>query len=532
MTTGSCPSESVLAHYADRELPAAESRAVEAHLAGCRRCPPLVEALLGEVRLLTRVLEEAGEAVPAGRNVWADLVTTGLCLLGAAAGFQSLFRWLDEMGQQAPMSVDTRSFAVSVLFSTFFYLVREGASMLTPLLSTIGFVAVVLLSGFLALSLRRRSTAGPFLVLAALGLADPAHALERRTAGASHDEIVVAAGQTVDDSLFAVGETVSIDGVVTGNVIALAHRVIVRGTVKGDLVTGAQRVDVAGTVEGNVFSASQSLVVRGPVGRSLHAFAEHLALEREGRVEGDVFGFTAGMDLEGRVGRDLFAFGGFTNLKGEVGRNASAWTDRLRVLGPAKIGGDLTAHARKKEDVTMDAQATVGGKTETRINASHRTSRYARASFYVWRVIWLTAAFLTGLLLHRLFPTLFAARLDALSISTTLGVGFVALVAAPVAILLLALTMVGLPLAFLALALWGAGVYLSWIFVGVIVGRTLLARPEGASFAIALLVGLAFVTVIVHLPYVGWLLSPFVTLLGLGIGVVQAGRAWRQTRTA
>jgi cytoskeletal protein CcmA (bactofilin family) len=388
----------------------------------------------------------------------------------------------------------------------------------------------VVLTAFFARSVRRRSPAGPFLLLAVLGLSAPVQALERRMARDRHDEIVVAAGETVDDSLFAVGETVSIDGVVTGNVIAFAHRVIVRGTIKGDLVTAGQRVDLAGTVEGNVISASQTLVVRGPVGRSLHAMAEHVALEREGRVEGDVFGFAEGMDLEGRVGRDLFAAGGFANLKGEVGRNASAWSDRLRVLGPAKIGGNLTAHARDKENVTVDPQATVGGKTETLIKTSHRVSRYATAGFYVWRAIWLAAAFLTGLLLHRLFPTLFAARLDSLSISKTMGVGFVALVAAPVAILCTALTMVGLPLALLALALWAAGVYLSWIFVGALLGRTLLARPEGSSFAVGLFVGLALVTAVVYLPYVGWLLSPFVTLLGMGIGVVQTGRIFRQTR--
>jgi cytoskeletal protein CcmA (bactofilin family) len=437
------------------------------------------------------------------------------------------------MGQQSPVDVDANSFVVSLLFDTLFYLVREGASMLTPLLSTVGLVALVVMTALFAFSVRRRSTASSLLLLALVGYSAPAQALERRVARGPHEEVVVPAGATVDDSLFACGETVSIDGVVTGNVIAFAQRVIVRGTVKGDLVTGAQRVDLAGGVEGNVISFSQTLVVRGSVGRSLHGAAEHFSLDREGRVEGDVFGFAGGMDLEGKVGRDLFAFGGFANLKGEVARNASAWTDRLRVLGPAKIGGDLTAHTHDKERITVDPQATVSGKTETRISTEHHQSRYARPGFYVWRVIWLAAAFLTGLLVHGLFPNLLPARLTGLSITKALGVGFVALVATPVAIVLVALTMIGLPIALLALALWGVGVYLSSIFVGALLGHTVLARPDGgASFTIALLVGLAIVTVVVHMPYVGWLLSPFVTLLGLGIGVVQLGRVWRQGRAA
>lgn len=532
----SCPSEPVLAVHADRELPPDETRRMEAHLDACPRCRALVEALRGESRLLARVLEEAAPPAAARPTAWTELVTAGLVLLAATAGLQALFGWLGALAQESPVGLpDARSFVVGVLFETVFYLLREGASMLTSLLSTFGLVALVVLTGLLGLSIRRRSTAGTLLLVALVGLAAPASALERRVARSGDERVVVPAGETVDDSLFAAGQTVSIDGVVTGNLIAFAQRVIVRGTVKGDLVAGAERVEVDGAVEGNVVSFSETVTLRGPVGRSLHSFAEHVELARGGRVEGDVVTFAAGADLDGRVGRDLLAFGGFTNLRGEVVRNASAWTGRLRVEGPAKIGGDLTAHVEKKDNVVVDPQATVGGKTETLLGGKRHGSRYARPGFYVWTAIWFAAAFVTGLLAHGLFPSLFAARpVSGLSILKSLGIGFVALVAAPVAIVLVALTMVGLPLALLALALWGAGLYLSSILVGALVGRTVLARGEGAAppFAPALLVGLAIVTVAVNIPYLGGLLRLLVILLGLGIGVVQAGRSWRTAPAA
>jgi Putative zinc-finger len=529
VTTDACPPEPVLAVFADGELAGAEVRQVEEHVARCQRCLPLLDALRDESRLLASAFEEAPARASNRRSVWPDLATTAVCLLGAAAGVQSLFGWLGEIDQQSAVRLDARSFVVSLLFDTLFYLVREGASMVTPLASTLGLAVLGALMVFLALSARRRSVVGPLLLLALCGLGSPAAALERRLAHGGHDEITVRAGETVDDSLLAAGETVSIDGLVTGNLLAFANRVIVRGTVKGDLVTCAQRVDLAGTVEGNVLSASQTLVVRGPVGRSLHSLAEHVALDREGSVEGDLFGLVGGMDLEGRVGRDLIAGGGFANLKGEVGRNASTWTDRLRVEAKATIGGDLVAHAHEKTGVTVDPEATVRGKSETRITPKHHQSRYRQPAFYVWRAIWLAAALLTGLLVHRLFPALFATRLEGVPISRTLGVGFVVLVAAPVAILIAALTMVGLPLALLGLALWAASLYLSTIFAGAVVGRAVFERGGTVSpFAITLLVGLAMVSVVVNLPYVGWLIGPFVTLFGLGIGADQTVRAWRR----
>ena len=146
-------------------------------------------------------------------------------------------------------------------------------------------------------------------------------------------------------------------------------------------MTGAQRVEIAGTVEGNVLSISETVTVRGPVGKSLHSFAQHVGLAPEGRVEGDVFAFAEESDLDGHVGRDLLAWSGLTNLRGEVARNFSAWTGRLRVEGPARIGGDIVAHVDKKEAVFVDPGASVGGKTETRLPVD-QGSRFSDPGFY------------------------------------------------------------------------------------------------------------------------------------------------------
>jgi cytoskeletal protein CcmA (bactofilin family) len=310
--------------------------------------------------------------------------------------------------------------------------------------------------------------------------------------------------------------------------------VTVRGTVKGDLVTGAQRVEIAGAVEGNVFSFSETMTVRGPIGKSLHSFAQHVGLGAEGRVEGDVFTFAEESDLDGHVGRDLLAFTGLTNLRGEVARNLSAWTGKLRVEGPAKIGGDLTAHVDRKDAVFVDPQASVGGKTETRLPVE-RGSRFSEAGFYLWKAIWLAAAFVTGLLLYRLFPWLFAGRLaDARALLLSLGIGFGVLVAAPVAIVLVGLTVVGLPVALLALGLWLAGLYLSSILVSEFLGRTLLSRGAGPgpSFARALFVGLSILTVAGTFPYLGGLVSALVMPIGLGLGASQIARSWRPAATS
>lgn len=531
-----CPSEAVLAAHADGELARDEAIRLQDHLGACPRCRALVGVLRAENRLLSRVLEEAAGPAPARLPAGAELVTLGLVALGAAAGMQALFAWLAALGQDTPLaSLDGRSRVVGVLFETLFYLLREGAPMLTSLLTTLALAAFVLLAVLIGLSLRRRPTAASLLPFALVALAAPASALERRVARSDADSVVVRAGETVDDSLLAMGESVTVDGVVTGNLIAFSRRVTVRGTVKGDLVTGAQRVEIAGPIEGNVVSVSETVSVQGPVGKSLHSFGQHVGLGREGRVEGDVFAFASETDLDGRVGRDLLAFSGLTNLRGEVARHASAWTGRLRVEAPAKIGGNLTAHVDKPNAVFVDPQATVGGKTETRLDKARQRNRFVRPGFYLWKAIWLAAAFVTGLVAYRFFPRLFSARLaDAGGLGRALGIGFLGLVAPPVAIILAGLTMVGLPLALVALGLYLAALYLSSIIAGAVLGRVLLAGTggPGPAFALALLVGLLVVAVAGSIPYLGALLRSLVMLAGLGIGIMQIRRAYRPPAAA
>jgi cytoskeletal protein CcmA (bactofilin family) len=524
----SCPPERTWAVHADGELRPAEALRLEEHLGSCPRCRALVQDLRDENRLLAAVLEEPDWQPAPGRPGLGVALGAASALLAAAAGIEALSDWVAALGQETPAAlVDNRRLVVSVLFDSVFYFLREGASMLTSVLSALGLAGFVLLAVYFVFSLRGRGAAGAGMLAALLALAGPASALERRAAKGDHERVVVRAGETVEDSLLAAGDTVAVDGTVTGNLVAAGRTVVVRGTVKGDLVSASQRLELSGVVEGNVFAAAETVLVRGAVGRSVHGAAEEVLIDSSARVEDDVVGFGSELDVGGRVGRDLLAFCGLTTLRGEIGRNVSAHTRRLSVDRPAKIGGDLVAHVRKAEHVRLDEGAVVSGKTETRLEKPRR-SRFATPGFYLWRVIWLAAAFLTALVLQRLSPALFATTLpDGGALVRALGVGFLALVAVPVGAGLAALTLVGLPVGVLALLLWLAGLYVAFLLVAALVGRTLLQRRGGPppAFAPLLLVGLVAVTAAVNLPYVGAVVRLAVVLVGLGLFVTQVRRA-------
>ena len=134
--------------------------------------------------------------------------------------------------------------------------------------------------------------------------------------------------------------------------------------------------------------------------------------------------------------------------------------------------------------------------------------------FYVWQIVRILAAFVTGLLLFKL-DTVAGSHAGSISGMDWLkagGIGFITLVTVPVAFIILAVTIIGLPIAILSLALWGAGLYLAKIVVAEFIGRSMMQTRS----AMSLLAGLIVVVVAVNLPWIGTLISFLLLLLGLG----------------
>jgi hypothetical protein len=338
--------------------------------------------------------------------------------------------------------------------------------------------------------------------------------------------LTITAGERIDDSLLATGDTVTMNGEVTGNLIAFGRRVRVRGHVGGSVFTFARRLDLSGTVHGNVVSLTETVGLNGHVGRSAHSFARAVTLASDAHVSDDLMTFAAEADLHGGVGRDVLAFASVTRVAGQVESDLSAWTGRLWLDAPARIGGDLVAHVSRPEEVSMDPAARVNGSRRIDLPAAH-ASRYLTPAFYLWRLLWLGAAFVTGLVVHQLAPWLLInSAHDLAGLLKPLGLGLLVLVATPVAAILAAVSLIGMPLALIVLGLWSAALYLSGILAAAAIGRVVLSGGQRTAPALArsLLTGLLLLTVAANLPYVGDVLRMLAVLFGLGLGALQVWR--------
>ena len=324
-----CYSEQTISIFVDGELAAEESRLLRDHLATCRRCRQLLDALRAESRVLSESLQEFPEEAPSPVDFsrrssslpWHDVaIVAALLALGSIVAswinelsIPEALQWLNPFGASG---------STNLIFNLSYYFAHGGTAMVVDYAAVVGKIFFVLLLGGSALLLGRRWRLRPpglrlLIMLVALSL--PGLALERR-----HSEVVtVAASETINDTLLTSGNIVRVEGVVNGDLLAFAGTVEVRGTVKGDLVSFAKRIVVSGTVEGNIYNFSNSLDLDGQLGHSMYGLMQSLRLNDRGRVgEGVVVG-AGEVSLEGEVNRSVTMYAGTADVSGSIGRELS-----------------------------------------------------------------------------------------------------------------------------------------------------------------------------------------------------------------
>jgi hypothetical protein len=304
---------------------------------------------------------------------------------------------------------------------------------------------------------------------------------------------------------------------------------VVHGNVTGNVFAWSQSVEVDGKVGGSIFSFCQSAIVRGTVGHSVYSWVEFLRLEPGSVVSSDVVVGSQDANLSGKINGGLIAFAGLVNTHGDIGRNVLAYVGEMNVNSPTHIAGGLTANVKKRSDVRIADGVTIGGPTNIRLR--HHESRYARPGFYIFHAILLAGAFIVGWIAMYLFPAFFQRASSAVGSGwKTFGLGFAVLVGTPIAIVLIAISLIGLPLAFLSLLLYLVALYFALIFVGNFVGRVIFktSQTRTGQALLAFFVGLLIVTILFHLPVIGAIFEFLAFCLGLGALVLEIYRARRE----
>jgi anti-sigma factor RsiW len=536
------PSQLVCSMYVDRALAADEAADTERHLASCAECRARVAGLEAENRALRAALLQADAedfvAAPPWRRGLRLLDLLGLSAAAAATAWTSSVFW-SALVAVVPSSLrwlsplDPRAlwdYGIDIVV----FIANEGSSMLNSISSFATVAAFAAVLGGAAAALRKQAGAAALLsaLLIVLALPSTGHAFElRRSKGIT----TVPAGETIDDTLIALGDTVSIEGDVHGDLLAFGRRVTVRGNVMGDVVSGAETVEISGTVGGNVIAAgNQVSLVQARVAGNVYSGGRGVRLDNGTEITGNAVTAASDVDVAAHIGIDLRSYGRDVNFSGNVTRNVGAYGETVTLVAPARIGGDLTAHVSADEKLQIANAATIGGNVVREVSPrpgarqgfgarifEPLANRYATVGFYFGQMVRLAAAFVTGLLLLAVFPALQLPPLrSGIDLLRAGGIGLATAIVAPIAALIACVTVILAPVGIIGFVVGAIALYLAKIPIAQLVG--LLLFKSKPHYAASLLAGLAVVIVAVNLPLVGWLFGVVITCVGLGMLVMHA----------
>lgn len=528
----SCPTELTLSIHADGELPPNEAQHVAAHVRGCPQCRVLFRALQQENAVLTQALHEEDVvhaqhtqevSAPASTSVSTNWLW-GAIAVAALAPVMLDYAWQAAPALPAGLGWLANFGGVGGAFSITRGLMGFALGGQDMFVSSIGFVATLTVGvGALAfLAVRQRpalaaSAALVFAVLAGGGLVpNEAHAAEFRYE--EEGTVKIAEGETIDDTVFLAGKTVIVDGDVDGDVFAAGTRVDIRGNVSGNLYGAGESVTITGVVQGNVHAAGKTVELDTKVDGSSFLAGQTVILTEQSNVAHGAYLAGESVRAKGEVGRSLYFAGESMDLSGSVARSVRGYASQVALSSTGSVAGDFHVTVPADDAVEIDDGATVTGETIVDINEEfeHERRAFLYPGFYFGVLAKALAMLLVGLLLITLFPSFRpSAPESSRQVLRDMGIGFVALLAAPVAIVLIAFTVVGIPVALILAAVYALLVFLSTLVVAVFAGQRLPIGDESRELlrtAIALVV----ILFVVEVPFIGPGLQFLIVIFGLG----------------
>lgn len=341
----------------------------------------------------------------------------------------------------------------------------------------------------------------------------------------SGGDIVVSADELIEDDLYAAGSSVEMNGIVTGDLIVAAGEVTVNGSVRGSIIAAGGDVRMRGAVGHAIRVAGGDVHLTTPVDGDIVVFAGELTLAPEASAGRDLVVRAGSATIAGAVGRELRVSGGEITLAGGVAGDAEIEARELDVQQGARVAGALTYRSPEAR-IAPGAQLASVRRLEPE-GAAARVLGGIFAALAAYSMALVTGAALLWLLRR---PTGAVTSTVRARPGRVAGWGVVALIAAPVLVVLLSLVVVGLPLALILAAAYVIGLYVGYIYAATAAGAWLIERlrrrAEPAPRFAALAVGLAVVGLLVLLPWIGWLVALAAAVIGLG-GIVLAARGAR-----
>jgi len=284
------------------------------------------------------------------------------------------------------------------------------------------------------------------------------------------------------------------------------EEVTLNTNINNDVFIGGSKVSLSSDIDGDVFIGAGEVIISGTINKDLIIASGTVVLTEDAIVNGYILAGTGQLDIAGQVNGPVYAGAG--NL---IIRPTAILNNDLKVnTGDAKISDQAIIKGETKIIKSDQASSQID---------KNQLSQFFNNNQYKFMITSFLSSLLVFLIMIKIMlPILKKITNTALkSTIATIGWGLAKLILAPIAIILLLITIIGAPLGLIVLFFYLLELYLAKLVTAFILGQYLVKQKwlTNKNIYIQSIFGLLLLTGLSYLPFIG----PFVKLTSLLLGL-------------
>lgn len=319
--------------------------------------------------------------------------------------------------------------------------------------------------------------------------------------------------QIIEENLYVEGEVIDIAGVVDGDLLVAGGSIDISGTITGDLYAAGNTIEITGNIYGSTYIAGQNVDISGSVARN--SFLASMFSDVSGSIGKDLTVFTANSSISGKVSEDVRVFSNQSTITGTVKGEALIYAPNS-TISKENVQGEIYENLESESNTEETKKYTGLGKLRP-----FRKGMWGINIFST--IIGFVGMYLVGVALIYLAPVK-TLEIEKKVIGSTqeflysflVGLGISVVI--PLALIILALTIVGAPLALLI-----GGIYFFLIIFGTLwvesaLGYKILSGTDKKDDLrlLSLLVGRGLTSVVNLIPIVRGIYKTAISMVAVG----------------
>lgn len=342
----------------------------------------------------------------------------------------------------------------------------------------------------------------------------------------SNNYITLASDQVINGNYYAAGNKIEIFGTVNGDVFLAGNDIVIDSSnINGDIFAAGNTVSIRGKVNGSLRLVGQKLNVDAEVTKNILAASQNLDINKDAKIQGHVTFAGQSASVYGLVGGHWESALENLRLNGQIVGDADVYLGsqdkqltNIDLANDAKINGHLKYWS--SQVLSLDPNKVSQGIEHQSIaqTIKNRTKQGFGLFGWLWEFLSMLVIALLWWHWHKKF---FYESSDLIQKNKGKGLlwGFLSLIAMPILIILLMITVIGIPLALIVLAAWLvtlclAKIIAAWLLIH-FVQKAWWKKYHGQDW-ILLVLGIFIMSLLAKVPVIGWLVCLVFYLWALG----------------